>query len=264
MAWFEKAFGASYPVVYAHRDEAEARRAVDLAGNLLADAPSPWLDLGCGQGRHLERLAAGSRDVVGLDLSPELLTLARRAGVTAPLLRADMRRLPVADESLGAVLSLFTAFGYFGSQADHRPVVAEIARVLQPGGVWLLDFLNSDLVSAELTSGTHRRRRRAGPLDIVEERRLASQPRRVLKSVMLTAAPEAEEAAADLGVGADGFQYREEVTLFTRSELDAMAADAGLVRLDQAGDYDGGPLDPATSPRWLLVYGKPEAGKDNP
>jgi len=260
--WYVEAFGDAYPVVYAHRDQAEAGRALDLAARLLGDVSGPWLDLGCGQGRHLAALSGRGREVVGVDLSAPLLARARRDGVREPLVRADMRALPLADRTFGSVLSLFTAFGYFGDVAGHAPVAAEVARVLMPGGGWLLDFLGSERVARELADGPKRRRRCRGPLEVREERSLANGPRRVVKRVDLLALSGHAEAAAALGVGPAGVSYQEEVTLFTLAELDALAAAAGLERTASAGGYDGCALRPESSERWLLVYRKPPVRKD--
>lgn len=260
--WFHVAFGAAYPVVYAHRDQQEAARALDLASRLLGESPGPWLDLGCGQGRHLADLGRRGHTVIGVDLSAPLLALARRDGVDEPLVRADMRALPLATGAFGAVLSLFTAFGYFGDARAHGPMLAEVARVLAPGGGWLLDFLDSERVAAELAGGTKRRQRRSGPLDVREERDLATEPRRVIKRVELQAAAGQAEAAAALGVGAAGLAYQEQVTLFSLAELDDLAGGVGLERVAAAGGYDGRPLQPGSSERWLLLYRKPLARKD--
>lgn len=260
--WYEEAFGDAYPVVYAHRDQDEAARALALAGRLLGDGPGPWLDLGCGQGRHLVALSGHGRAVVGVDLSTPLLRRARRDGVEEPLVRADMRALPLADEAFAAVLSLFTAFGYFGDVAAHAPVVQEVSRVLAPGGCWLLDFLGSERVARDLAAGPKRRQRRSGPLEVCEERVLATRPRRVIKHVDLRARAGQAEAAAALGVGPGGVSYQEEVTLFSLSELDGLAAAAGLERTAAAGGYDGRALQPESSERWLLVYRKPAGRKD--
>jgi SAM-dependent methyltransferase len=53
-----------------------------------------------------------------------------------------MRELPWPDASFAAVLNLWTAFGYFETQAEDERVLAEIARVLEPGGVFVLDTVN--------------------------------------------------------------------------------------------------------------------------
>ena len=61
------------------------------------------------------------------------------------------------------------------------------------------------------------------------------------------------------GLGEPELAYDEVVTLFTLGELDDLANVAGLVRRDEAGGYDGRPLVPGASERWILVYEKPES-----
>ncbi len=252
--WYRAAFGAFYPVLYAHRDQAEALQCLDLLPRLapLDDGRGlAVLDLGCGDGRHLGPLRAAGYAAIGLDLSWPLLLAARGHG--APLVRADMARLPVRDGACGAVLSLFTAFGYFGPDGDAN-AAGGIARVLAPDGHWFLDYLDAGRVRADLAGGPVERTRVAGPLVVTETRRLDGDDRRVVKSVRLEPVAAQEEAAASLGVTAGGLQYDEQVTLYTLDELDAMAAGCGLRRVAAAGSYDGAPL--GHGPRWLLAYRK--------
>ena len=99
------------------------------------------LDVPCGQGRHAHLLAEAGYDVQGVDLSRDLLALARKRG-TAPglrYIRADMRRLaPSWSGRFDAVVNLFTSFGFFLDPADDVRVLREFARVLNVGGqlVW--------------------------------------------------------------------------------------------------------------------------------
>ncbi len=62
---------------------------------------------------------------------------------SAPLVRADMRRLPIRARSVDACLSLFTSFGYFESDAEHAETLAGMASTLRPGGWFVIDFLNA-------------------------------------------------------------------------------------------------------------------------
>lgn len=258
--WYRVAFGAFYPCLYSHRDDDEARRCVDALARLapLGNAGGrPLLDLGCGDGRHLGRLRSQGLPVVGLDLSRALLQAARQRGLGAGLVCADMRRLPFGDAAFGGVLSLFTAFGYFGEAAEEgsggdAAVIREIARVSAPGGHWFLDFLNADQVRLELAGKSLTRTREAGPLAVTETRRLEANA--VVKDVRLTALPGRGSEAAELGVGPDGVEYAERVRLYSLADLDRMAGDADLHREGAAGDYDGAPL--GAGPRWLLAYRK--------
>ncbi len=259
MTWFETAFGAHYPLMYAHRDDAEAGAAVAALERLAPLGAGPCLDLGCGAGRHLPFLADGGRPVVGVDLSRPLLAAAlgaaRAAGV--PLVRGDMRRLPLRDRSFGAVVSLFTAFGYFGGLPAQDVVLGEIARLLRPGGHWYLDYLNCAAVRRELAGGDLPRRwRDSGPLAVGEQRGLEGD--RVVKQVLVLPRPGCGAEAAALGVPPTGLAYREEVALFEPGELDALAAAHGLRRTAAAGGYAGEAIGDPGAPRWLLVYRREE------
>lgn len=261
--WYQAAFGDHYPLLYAHRDEAEARRCLDLLPRLAPLAPAgsslPVLDLGCGDGRHLESLARRIGPVIGLDLSASLLALARkrfphRVSGLAGLLRGDMRRIPLADGSMGGVLSLFTSFGYFGNLRDNLVVVEEVSRVLDVGGHWFLDYLDCRRVRRELAAlpAGKQRTRVLGPCRFDEVRRLDGDGSRVLKDVVVRAVPGHEEQAKAFGIGPRGVSYTEQVALFEESELDAMAEGRGLFRCAAAGSYRGDPL--GEGDRWLLVY----------
>ncbi|MFO7652281.1 MAG: methyltransferase domain-containing protein [Candidatus Krumholzibacteriia bacterium] len=257
--WFVDAFDRHYPLLYRHRDAAEARRAVAILPRLAPLGSGPVLDLGCGGGRHLVELSRQGVPVVGLDLSPALLGEAARlreaAGARYALVRADMRRLPLRPRAVTAVLSLFTAFGYFGGLAAHAPVLAEVARVLAPGGHWFLDYLDADRVRDELVAGPVRPHERCvGPLLVREQRRLEADPPVVAKDVLLMPREGNAEEAAALGVPREGRRYTERVALFSLAEIDAAAAAAGLARVAAAGNYDGGPLGAREADRWILVF----------
>lgn len=259
MSWYEQAFGTHYRLLYQHRDEGEARRCLNSLPGLAPLGDGPVLDLACGDGRHLASLAAAGTPAVGLDLSAELLAVARQrdAGLHAArgLIRGDMRRLPLRDGAVTSVLSLFTSFGYFGGLADHDELVAEVARVLRPRGHWFLDYLNCRAVRLELErTGKRITRREVGPCAVHESRCLGKPPSRVFKAVSLRPLPGYSKEAAAWGVPAEGLEYTEEVALFELEEMDRLAATHDLLRVAAAGSYEGDALDPERSPRWLLVY----------
>ena len=54
------------------------------------------------------------------------------------------------------VLNLFTSFGYFVEDRDNERVLAEIRRVLKPGGRFLIDFLNRPAVLRSLVPVSER------------------------------------------------------------------------------------------------------------
>jgi SAM-dependent methyltransferase len=232
--WFEHWFGEAYLDLYPHRDDADAARIVALLGEHGYLRPGARvLDLACGAGRHVAALAAQGARVTGFDLSMTLLRAAQRRG-GAGLVRGDMRALALADGRFDLVVNLFTSFGYFAADADHAVVLAEVARILVPGGRFVLDFLNAPAVRRGLV---RRDSRQVGGQRVVQERRLSDDGRFVVKTIALDG---------------EGRHFLERVRLFERTDLEAMLERAGL-HVDRVfGDYDGGAHD-GTSPRLLIV-----------
>jgi demethylmenaquinone methyltransferase/2-methoxy-6-polyprenyl-1,4-benzoquinol methylase len=94
------------------------------------------LDLGCGTG-ELGRLFAGRCRVVGLDLSLEMLKVARRRIPKGPFVQASAFRLPFRAAGFSAAVSAFL----LRNLNDLPAAFGELARVLAPGGrVTLLDI----------------------------------------------------------------------------------------------------------------------------
>lgn len=88
------------------------------------------LDVGCGSGPMAREVATEDRTVIGLDLSAAELAVAAERG-PGPWLRADMRRLPLADASVDAVVS---SVGLV-MVTELTAALSEVARVLKPGGL---------------------------------------------------------------------------------------------------------------------------------
>ena len=84
-------------------------------------------DLACGTGDFCDELRRCGLDAVGVDFSAGML---RRAGTTAPLLRADVLRLPLPDGTTDGATCGFA----LRNLADLEIFAAELARVVRPGG----------------------------------------------------------------------------------------------------------------------------------
>lgn len=92
------------------------------------------LDAGCGTGGFLAKVRGRA---VGIDFSPIALSFAARRGL-ARLARADVARLPFAEASFDAVVSLDVL--YHQAVGDDAAAVKECARVLAPGGILVLNL----------------------------------------------------------------------------------------------------------------------------
>ena len=123
-----------------HVDEAEVERA--LKAVLVPKKIHKLLDIGTGTGRILEVLGDMVENAVGVDVSHEMLAVARgnleRAGMSNCQVRhGDMYHLPLADQLFDAV-TIHLVLHYAEEPAR---IIKEAARTLQPGGqMVIVDF----------------------------------------------------------------------------------------------------------------------------
>lgn len=236
MSWYRSSFGSRYLQLYAHRDVAEAERALDALFEPMALRGLRVLDLACGAGRYLTELERRGAMPVGLDLSATLLAQAR--ALNLPLVRADMRRIPLADSSVDVTLSMFTSFGYFDDDEDHRRLALEMSRVTR--GYMVIDVPNPVVLQRGLIPASERE---VDGLRVRERRWLETAPARVCKSIELTD-PRRRDKVLE--------RYEERVRLFTLAELTALFAPGGFVATRTMGDYGGADFDPQISARLIL------------
>ena len=171
--------------------EETAREVAYLARELgrACPGPGPVVDLGCGHGRHaaaLNRAGPLTGRVIGLER--DALSLAeRRPGF--PVVRGDLRALPLRSGALAGAYAWYSSLFVF-SDAEHRALLRDVARVLRPGAPLLLQTVPYERLAAarrlpaaaagrQRAGGAqplrpgHRTRPRRAPLDIPDGRVLS-------------------------------------------------------------------------------------------
>jgi SAM-dependent methyltransferase len=240
-------FSDFYLRAYADEERQSEAEAQALAAARLAGCPAggDLLDVPCGFGRHARPLALASYRVVGVDRSEELLAVARRrAGGERglKLVRADYRDLPFGDESFDVALNLFTSLGYLGDEEDTK-VLAEICRVLRPGGRLLIETMHRDLLVRQFRE---------------QDWRLAGQGRLLLEQRTFDAAAGVAQTTQTLVDNTGARDSRSfSVRIYTATELVAMLSSAGFGEARCHGDLDGRPF--ATDTRLVVVARRPAA-----
>lgn len=123
-------------------------RVEEAIGDLLPqDDLEDLLDIGTGTGRMIERFGERCSRAVGVDMSRDMLNVARSNLEQSPLSnwslrQGDMYELPIADETFGA--AIIHQVLHFAEHPDT--VIAEAARVLRPGGQLVVaDFAPHEL-----------------------------------------------------------------------------------------------------------------------
>ncbi|MFF4347110.1 class I SAM-dependent methyltransferase [Streptomyces sp. NPDC001530] len=117
--------------------EPRAAAAADAVLALVPEGARDLLDVACGTGIVTRRLAAGrpAMRVIGADAAPRMTRMAAERIPDAVVL-ADSRRLPFPAGAFDAVTSVWLLHLVAGPE-DVRAIVAECARVLRPGGVYV-------------------------------------------------------------------------------------------------------------------------------
>ena len=215
--WFKEWFNQDYLLVYPHRDQSEADAQVSSALSMLAtlgiEPGGRVLDLGCGTGRHSKALHQAKFEVVGIDLSIDLLKKATLVNPRAvSFARCDIRHLPFRDSSFDLLSCFFTSFGYFATDTEHCATLREWRRVICSSGALFLDLPDRELTLSCLRPRTERNLPNGE--SVIECRTLSEDGLRLNKTIAIH--------------GARGVRsYQESIRLFHEAEISTLMNEAG-------------------------------------
>lgn len=232
--WYETWFNSPYyPLLYEHRNEAEAQQFVNTFCQRWRQyrPPKIVLDLGCGAGRFAYQFAKVGYEVWGMDLSDYLLSLAKKYYQHPKLhfVKGDMRTFHF-QKSFDIIGNFFTSFGYFKNDEENHLTLANIRQHLTPSGLFILDYLN---LSYALKHLIPKETLVKNGLTFFIQRR--KEGKRLLKIIEV-----------------QNQTYIEDVRAFSPDELCQLLSSHGFIVKEQWGNYNGEPFDLERSPRLIL------------
>jgi SAM-dependent methyltransferase len=104
------------------------------------------LDAGCGPGHWTAHLSSLGADATGIDVTPSFIAHARAAHPGVPFRVGSLTALDVASGSVDGVLAWYSLIHFVPAEIDG--VLAELRRVLVPGGRLVLGFFDGGAVEA--------------------------------------------------------------------------------------------------------------------
>lgn len=111
--------------------------------------PGRAIDVACGTGRQSQLLAELGHEVEGIDLNLTMLAIARERVPTATFRQGTFDSLPFDDAAFDLAVSSLA----LTHVTDLRPALAEMARVVKPGGHAVLSDMHPEMVRLGVTAG---------------------------------------------------------------------------------------------------------------
>lgn len=241
--WFKEWFDTNeYMEVYRHRNDADAQKLVSLIlENIKLDKNADIIDLACGAGRHSILFAERGFNVTAVDLSRNLLKIARRRaenGVTKiNFINADLREFCITSK-FDLAVNLFTSFGYFETDDENFSLFYNACELLKPGGYFVIDYFNPGYLQQNLVPFSE---------DIIDGKKIIQERRimgnRIIKDITIAKNSKRKK-------------FIESVRMYSGSELLSALEKSGLKISGIYGDFNGSKFDLNSSSRIIIISGK--------
>lgn len=241
--WFEDWFNTKeYLNVYRHRNEQDAKKLVDLIlQNIDISAGSKVLDMACGTGRHSVIFAKKGFQVTAVDLSKNLLKIAKdsaeEAGLKINFVHSDLRSFCVTSK-FNLAVNLFTSFGYFEDECDNFKILENAYNLLFENGYFVIDFFNKRYIENNLIPES---------ADTVFDKKIIQkrsiEGNRVEKQIIIKRN------------GSEKF-FHESVRMYCKDELFNALKSKGFNIRKFYGDSSGKSFDLESSPRIIIIAQK--------
>lgn len=137
---YDAGLATIYDLIYRGRGKDYAAEAAGIARLVRRTRPraASLLDVACGTGTHLRHFADEFDHVEGLDLSEDMLAIAKRRLPGVALHLDDMRSFRL-DRTFDVVTCMFSSIGHMRTTAELDTASARLADHLVPGGVLVIE-----------------------------------------------------------------------------------------------------------------------------
>jgi SAM-dependent methyltransferase len=239
--WFESWFDSEYyHMLYNKRDHTEAVNFIKRLVEFLHPQPGQRaLDLACGRGRHSIALHEQGLDVTGIDLSEQSIREAKKKEKEGLSFFVHDMRQPFMVNYFDYTFNLFTSFGYFETRRENVRVVHAVKSGLKKNGIFIIDFLNADLVR-ELVKENYSGEMKENGIDFHWAKRIEDDA--VVKDISFE-------------TGNKKYNYTERVQLLTKNDFEKLLAPCFTIE-KVFGDYQLGEFDVQKSPRLIIIAKK--------
>lgn len=241
--WFENWFDSPYyHILYQNRNDEEAEFFIDnICIYLKPSLESKLLDVACGRGRHSVYFNKKGYQITGIDLSPASIAFAKRfANENLHFYVHDIREV-FQPNAFDIALNLFTSFGYFNSVQEHIDALKAVKESLRPGGLLVLDYLNTEKTIKHLN---HREVKRLNEINFYISREFSDDS--IIKHIKFE----------DKG---QMYTFQERVKAFTYNDFENIFTLSGFNIIQVFGDYSLNSFDSSNSNRLIFICQKNDA-----
>lgn len=241
ICWFENWFDSPYyHLLYSNRDETEAERFIGKLIDFLKPKPGSFaLDLACGKGRHAVAMHKLGLDVTGIDLSPKSIEAAKENEKDNLSFYIHDMREPFRINYFDFTFNLFTSFGYFNDKTENRSVIKSVSSGLKKNGIFVIDFLNANLVR-QMVEQNNVGSIEKGGIKFNWKKKIENEV--VLKHISFTSENK-------------DFSFSEQVQLLSLDDFKQLLEPFFTIETI-FGDYSLGNFDEKISPRLILIARK--------
>jgi cyclopropane fatty-acyl-phospholipid synthase-like methyltransferase len=241
--WFKDWFNTNeYLNIYKHRNEDDAENHIKLIlENIKIKPHANILDMACGAGRHAIILARKKYNVTAVDLSNNLISIAKQnaklENLSINYIQSDIRQFHTSLV-FELVLNLFTSFGYFETDEENISILQKAYNLLSVGGFFVLDFFNSQFLVNNLVEFS---KETFDDREITQQRKIENL--RIVKKIQITKDGKTTE-------------FTESVRMFTCNELSEALTKIGFDIYKIYGDYFGNEFEILNSKRLIMICKK--------